>query len=895
MGCSHNRHCGGRGDADRRSAHSHAALRTPLPFLRVHHLVDPSNSPEMSAHAFFESLSFAPDPFQVVAAEAVERGESVIVTAPTGAGKTLVAEAAVHMFLAAGRRSFYTTPLKALSNQKYRDFVATYGEENVGLLTGDNSINGDAPIVIMTTEVLRNMIYAGTDLGEVSVVVLDEVHYLQDRFRGAVWEEVIIHAPRHIQLVALSATVSNAGEFTDWVTSRRGPTHLVIEENRPVPLESWWAVRDLAAGDEVPILPMFTDSKKGAVPNPAIPRLLSRQRGKRRRFVTPRRLELVDELPSRGMLPAIYFVFSRAGCEDAARAVVSEGARFTNQEERDEIRRRAGEGTTHLDPLDLEVLDYGGWLTNLEAGVAAHHAGLVPAYKEVVESLFADGLLKLVFATETLALGINMPARTVVLDKLSKYTGEGHEILLPGEFTQLTGRAGRRGIDTIGHGIVLYSPYVPFDRVTAIATAGSHPLTSSFRPTYNMVVNLIANYERERAEELLRASFAQFQSDRSLSRLKSAIRKNERRLEEATTIAEDGPGDVWAQLDRAGGPIPDSNRATARAAEKLTLGDVIDVRLGSRTARYAIVRKKPRSSGAMFDVVRSDGERSRIRARDIPAGTDHVGKVDIPRPFPPPQAVLVEFARSLDDLELEATSPLGGVATPTESDDGAAVSKERLTAARRARRMRRELERQGSRLTEESSGLVGELQRVVELLSEWGYEKDWKLTDSGQALRVVYNEMDVLLVEAASRGLFDGLTPPELAACVSAFVYEPRAEELGDSWPTPTLEDRWETLNEMWGWLNESERSHHLPKTRAPEPGFANLAYYWTDGVELEALLGEEDMAAGDFVRIFRQILDVTRQLRDAAPLLGAEGLVEAARSVVASVDRGVVAAGGAS
>ncbi len=846
----------------------------------------------MSVHRFFETLSFTPDPFQIVAAEAVERGESVVVTAPTGAGKTLVAEAAVDHVLANDRRAFYTTPLKALSNQKFRDFTARYGAERVGLLTGDNSINGSAPLVIMTTEVLRNMIYAGSDLDDVAVVVLDEVHYLQDRFRGAVWEEVIIHAPRHIQLVALSATVANAGEFTDWMRARRGPTHLVIEEQRPVPLESWWAVRDFAGEDEVPLLPMFIESKKGRVPNPAIPRLLSRQRGRRRRFVTPRRLEIVDELAPRSMLPAIYFVFSRAGCEDAAATVVSAGVRLTDRDEREQIRATAEAGTAHLDENDLAVLEYGRWLANLEAGVAAHHAGLVPAFKEVVEDLFSRGLVKLVFATETLALGINMPARTVVLDKLSKYTGEGHELLLPGEYTQLTGRAGRRGIDTIGHGVVLYSPYVPFERVTAIATAGSHPLRSSFRPTYNMAVNLIANYDRQRAEELLRASFAQFQSDRSLARLEKAIRRNERRLAEAIAQAEDGPGDVWAELDRPPPAVAGSKSSAARAAEKLRVGNVLDVPLNGAMSRFVIARKKQRNSGALFDVVRSDGERSKIRARDLPVGTEVVGKVAVPSPFPPPRHELVALARTLDELDGEDARPLvpGAVDTGPTNE----VSQERRGAGRRARRLRRELERQRSRLTEDGAGLVGELRRVLELLDEWGYQSDWSLSSQGEALRVVYNELDLLMVEAISRGLFDGLSPAELAALLSAFVFEARADESTERWPTPLLEDRWEDLLDLADWLNESERSHGLPRSRPPDPGFAPLAYWWATGVDLDRLLEDDDVAAGDFVRTSRQILDVGRQLRDAAPTLGASSVAAVAKDMLDVVDRGVVAAGGA-
>ena len=846
----------------------------------------------MSVHQFFASLSFTPDPFQVAAAEAVERGESVIVTAPTGAGKTLVAEAAVDHALQAGQRAFYTTPLKALSNQKFRDFSASYGSDRVGLLTGDNSINGEAPLIIMTTEVLRNMIYAGTDLTDVSIVVLDEVHYLQDRFRGAVWEEIIIHAPRHIRLVALSATLSNAGEFTDWVRTRRGPTDLVIEDHRPVPLEAWWAVRDLGSGDELPILPLFVESKKGPVPNPAIPRLLSRQRGKRRRFATPRRLELVDELGPRSMLPAIYFVFSRAGCDDAAKGTVSAGIRLTTNDERDEIRVSAELGTAHLDEEDLDVLDYAQWTTNLEAGVAAHHAGLVPAFKEVVEDLFSRGLVKLVFATETLALGINMPARTVVLDKLSKYTGDGHELLLPGEYTQLTGRAGRRGIDTIGHGIVLHSPYVPFERVAAIARAGSHPLRSSFRPTYNMVVNLIANHDRSQAENLLRASFAQFQNDRSLARLRSSIRKNERRLAQAREVAEGGPGDVWAHLDQSSTSQPDQRKSATRAAAKLRVGDVLDIPLGGRSGRYAIVGKKSRKSGILFEILRSDGEHSRIRDRDIPSGSEIVGSIELPKPFPPARRELNELAKTLDLLDPVDGRPL--VPGRDEQADGLEVSHERIAAGRRARRFERELDRQLGRLNEEGEGIVGELDRLLELLGEWGYQRDWELSESGEALRVIYGEMDLLFVEAVSRGLFDGLTAPELAAFVSAFVFQPRLDDSEGDWPTPLLEERWDSLLETWGWLSESERTHRLPRARAPESGFAGLAYWWASGTDLQDLLEDDDMAAGDFVRTTRQILDVTRQLRDAAPALGAEGITSTARSALQAIDRGVVAAGGA-
>ena len=471
---------------------------------------------------FLAGLPFSPDRFQLDAIEAITAGQSVIVTAPTGSGKTLIAEAAVHMAMSEGRRTFYTTPLKALSNQKFGDFRRIYQRGQVGLLTGDNSINGHAPVVVMTTEVLRNMIYAGSeDLTDVGFVVLDEVHYLQDPSRGAVWEEVIIHLPAHIAIVALSATVSNPGEFLDWVNARRGQTRLVVETHRPVPLEVMFLVKDTQGGGQI-LEPVF----EGDRPNHRLQRLLRPSRSRRRRFLAPRRLDVAELLDDLNRLPAIYFVFSRAGCESAADRV-AEGITLTTSDEASAIARFAAERTAHIDDDDRAALGYERWLRRLRTGVAAHHAGIVPAFKEAVEELFAAGLVKLVFATETLSLGINMPARTVVLESLSKYTGEGHELLQPGDFTQLTGRAGRRGIDDRGTSVVLYSPHVPFDRIAGIAAAGSHPLQSSFRPTYNMAVNLVARYPRSRAEELLNASFGQFQSQREADDLAHRISDGE--------------------------------------------------------------------------------------------------------------------------------------------------------------------------------------------------------------------------------------------------------------------------------------------------------------------------------------------------------------------------------
>ncbi|HEX2576763.1 MAG TPA: DEAD/DEAH box helicase, partial [Aquihabitans sp.] len=442
-------------------------------------------------------VAFTLDPFQLDALAAIDAGHNVLVAAPTGAGKTVVAEHAVSQALDAGRRAFYTTPIKALSNQKYADLVRRHGADQVGLLTGDNAINPDAGAVVMTTEVLRNMIYAGSSaLDDLAWVVLDEVHYLQDTYRGPVWEEVIVHAPPQVRFVCLSATVSNADELAGWIAAARGRTETVIEHERPVELVNHYLVYEKATGNLVQ-LPTLV----GGRPNPEGdrfdasandgPRHLRAEQRSRQQWGTPRRSEVVEHLAGSDLLPAIYFIFSRAACDAAARAVVDEGFVLTSASERTRIRAIAEHHVAHLGPDDLAVLGYDRWLAGLEAGVAAHHAGMVPPFKEAVESCFVHGLVKVVFATETLALGINMPARSVVIESLSKFTGETHEDLTPSQYTQLTGRAGRRGLDPVGHALVLWSPWYGFDKVAALAASREFVLRSAFRPTYNMAVNLM--------------------------------------------------------------------------------------------------------------------------------------------------------------------------------------------------------------------------------------------------------------------------------------------------------------------------------------------------------------------------------------------------------------------
>ena len=476
---------------------------------------------------FIDGLGFGPDNFQLDAIEAIDQNVNVLVSAPTGAGKTLIANYAIGRVLERGERAFYTTPLKALSNQKFNELSKLFGKDRVGLLTGDTSINRNAEIVVMTTEVLRNMLLTeSTQIMTLGLVVLDEVHYLQDQFRGGVWEEVIILTPSSVRFVALSATIGNAGFVGEWFESVRGPTTVIIEKTRPIELHNHFAIvrrgqpyaeiSDLIhegrLSDEARKVdnmmkntrrfrpgPKWKGPKSSAPPPP---------------FRAPRRSELLQTLEKEGLLPVIVFIFSRAACDDAVSQIRRDGLLFTTPEQRREIEDIAQSRLLNFSEDDLKALDYNEFIDCLRRGISAHHAGLVPAFREIVEMCFEAGLLSVVFATETLALGINMPARSVALERFTKYSDSGRKFLTSGEFSQMTGRAGRRGLDDEGHAIVCFTNEVEFHDVGRVALAPPSELHSSFRPTYNFTSNLINHFEFETALEVVQCSYAQFETDR---------------------------------------------------------------------------------------------------------------------------------------------------------------------------------------------------------------------------------------------------------------------------------------------------------------------------------------------------------------------------------------------
>ncbi len=895
-------------------------------------------SPELDR--FAAELPFPLDGFQRRACEALENGHGVLVCAPTGAGKTVVGEFAVHLALAAGRKCFYTTPIKALSNQKHTDLVRRYGPERIGLLTGDVSINAGAPIVVMTTEVLRNMLYAGSSaLQGLAYVVMDEVHFLADRMRGAVWEEVILHLPDEVRLVSLSATVSNAEEFGGWIQTVRGDTTVIVDEHRPVPLWQHMLVgkrlfdlfdldrhrpgerqkvlvdpelvRHIAHRREAERLTDWQPRGRG--------RSRDRDRGRPGFYRPPSRPDVITTLDREGLLPAITFVFSRAGCDAAVKQCLRSSLKLTTDAERARIAeivdRRCGE----LPDADLAVLDYYEWREGLLRGLAAHHAGMLPIFRHTVEELFTAGLVKAVFATETLALGINMPARTVVLEKLVKFNGEQHAPLTPGEYTQLTGRAGRRGIDVEGHAVVIWTPEVEPAEVAGLASTRTFPLRSSFAPSYNMTINLVQQMGPEQARRLLEQSFAQYQADRSVVGLVRGVERGERMLDD---IAAELGGRDAPMLDyaRLRGQISERERAQARSSRLqrrravndalagLQRGDIIT--LGGRHGGLAVVLEPDRESLEPRPLVLTEHRwAGRISSADYAGAASALGTMTLPKRVEHRQPrVRRDLASALRSAA--AGHPELHRLRQQMREHPAHTSADREAQARVAERFLR-VERDNAALEKKigaaTNSLARTFDRIVGLLTERGFitevgeADDLQVTEDGRLLARIYSESDLLVAECLRTGAWDGLGPAELAAVLSAVVFETR----GSDGPTTrayevssaAVRRALAQTRRLSGQLRADENRHRIAPTREPDEGFVNTIYRWATSGDLAAALAVSDeagagttLSAGDFVRWCRQVLDLLDQVRNAAR---EPALRTAAKRAIEDVRRGVVAVDG--
>lgn len=469
---------------------------------------------------------FELDDFQKDACNCISDGKSVVVCAPTGAGKTVIAEHAIHCALQEGTRVFYTTPLKALSNQKFNDFSSKYGADKVGLLTGDSTFNRDAQIVVMTTEVFRNMLYC-TNFGSISdnmqkvkYVVLDEVHYMNDEQRGTVWEESIIYCPTNVQIIALSATVANADKLTEWINTVHSKTELIDTDFRPVPLRFYY----FDSSQPNTVLPLL--SPGGLLNKKIRPEKREFRRGRGGRAAQKSVVkDVVSALHEKDMLPAIYFTFSRKKCDEQMEKCAD--LCLVTPAEQKEIKQIIDEYIAENPYLyKNKHIEY------LLQGVASHHAGLLPSWKVLVEKLFQKGLIKVVFATETLAAGINMPARSTVISSISKRTDDGHRLLTASEFLQMSGRAGRRGMDEVGYVTIVGTPFQSPDEVAELVLSPANPLESRFSPSYSMVANLLQRFTLDEAKELILKSFGYYSSNSRLTGLNLQLEDVKTKIEE---------------------------------------------------------------------------------------------------------------------------------------------------------------------------------------------------------------------------------------------------------------------------------------------------------------------------------------------------------------------------
>jgi ATP-dependent RNA helicase HelY len=764
---------------------------------------------------------------------------------------------------------------------------------------------------------------------------MDEVHYLADRFRGAVWEEVIIHLPDDVLLVSLSATVSNAEEFGAWLDTVRGNTEVVVSEHRPVPL---W--QHVMAGRQ--IYDLFTDT--GVNPDLlALARQLGRHerqlrsvnRGRRgpaprgaqrlRQANTPSRVEVITALDNAGLLPVITFIFSRAGCDAAAKQCVQAGMWLTTEDEREEIDRVVDEFTANVPPEDLDVLGYWEWRDALRRGVAAHHAGLIPAFKQTVEELFVRGLVRAVFATETLALGINMPARTVVLERLTKFNGEGHADITPGEYTQLTGRAGRRGIDVEGHAVVIWTPEVDPQRVAGLASTRTYPLRSSFRPSYNMAVNLVDQMGRPAARDLLESSFAQFQADRAVAGLVEQIRRNEETLRQYAAQMQCHLGDFaeYADLRRRLGDreallaregARSRRGAVAASLEKLRRGDVIRVPRGRRSGLAVILDPGVHPHDDPRPLVVTEARwAGRLSLVDFPTAVDVLGTVRVPKNVNhrSPQERR-DLAASIHALAVPDPPPARRRAAGTDEDEEVLRLRRELRAhpchqcadreqharwGERHSRLARENEGLRRRIEGRTGSLGRTFDRIGRLLDDRGYLKGDETTPAGRQLARIWSEADLLAAECLRAGAWDALDPAELAAVVSTLVYEPRRDEMVvDKMPTPPVRDALATTTRLWADLSDDEAELGLPRSREPQLGFVWAIYRWARQERLDRVLATasergNDVSAGDFIRWCKQVLDLLDQLASApGPAGRGTPIAGTARAAVAALRRGVVA-----
>jgi len=787
---------------------------------------------------FEATLPFKLDPFQREAIDKLDTGVGgVLVSAPTSSGKTVVAEYAIFRALREGTKVIYTTPLKALSNQKYHDFVREYGEQRVGLVTGENTINDEAPVVVMTTEILRNLIYEDPKrLDSVDYVVLDEVHYIDDFPRGSVWEEIVIQAPRSIKLVGLSATIGNYREIAEWMAENRGGMETVFHNVRPVELKMWLSIhnRFLTLFKEDGGIDQRTWSKAAEEEE------VSYRVGRFTRLPSNDLLKVIEELRRLDILPSIYFIFSRRGCREALQRCSYHDLDLTTTEEKEAIDRVAAERLLGLKDKDEESL-FRRMVDSrlLRRGLAEHHAGLLPYHKEMVEELFQRGLIKVVFATETLSLGINMPARGVVVSSFTKFDGVSFSNLTTGELTQLMGRAGRRGIDVIGHGVILKESDVEIGTIYEVAMGPTLVVESKFLPSYNMALNLLRVYTPEEAEALMERSFGQFQKRLAVDRTRERLANVRARLEDI--------GHMWDDAD-------------------VSIEDV---------AQYYKLEDRRRAIRIELKRLRRDAgsERRNRRGRHT-------------RAQGPASRVVQKLEVEAKGL-LERQKKLKVVRSPRFG--------EYLQRYGEIRALQRELEAGEREATGQMDEYARKLRRLCRILAETGFLAANRPTDKGLFAARVYGENTILVTEAVWAGWLEGLASEELCAVLVMLAAEDRergrrggAPSGPRRYPTPAIAQTARLVRSLYFRFADMEKDLDEPNLRQPSHDYIDFAYRWSAGEPLDQIPLPSNVDIGDAIKAMKSLYSLLRQL-EFALRQARSPLLDVVSRAVAQMERDVI------
>jgi ATP-dependent RNA helicase HelY len=606
----------------------------------------------------------------------------------------------------------------------------------------------------------------------------------------------------------------------------------------------------------------------------------------------PQRSDIIKELAAADLLPAIFFIFSRNQCDEAARSCLKMGISLTTAAEKKEIVAIAHERLSSFSDDDLAALEFTQFVKQLEAGIGSHHAGIVPTFKEIVETCFARGLVKVVFATETLAVGINMPARAVVLDKITKFNGENHQMLKPSDFAQLTGRAGRRGLDDIGHALVVWNPFVTFEQVATLVASRSFVLNSAFRPTYNMAANLIRSTSQVQARHLLNLSFAQFQSGKDVVEIQARIQRRSKERDRLLLQAESPFGDIEEyRLQKSSKAQPSE---IDQSLSELRPGDVIEAGSVSHTERMVVLTVAQRSDGTKITALSRSRSVQTFSVRDFVQPVMTLGYVKLPSPFAPNNHKFLKEASSrLATAKIKQASRAKYSKKSDQAEHAVASDpdlKFRLIAAESAARIDRELEQLEKRVSNSTQSVSNKFDELVKLLTEWGFVDDWSLTQRGQMLSHIFHESDLLIANCVSEGIFEGLSAPNMAAMASVFVFQARGgeESVAGHFPNHELKTRWKSAAKLSQRLAIAETNHGLVLHRGPEAGFMGAALDWASGTPLVDVLEEDELTAGDFVRTIKQLIDLLRQL---SIVLLEESDRNAASEAAEMCFRGVVAA----